>query len=124
MRTTDRWVSVLAAVAALACSDKAEPAPAASDDRIPPTVAIVAPDSGPVSGIVVLTAEASDAGGMAAVDWKINGGILGAADSTPPYQYSWNTASYGPGIFTWKAVAIDRAGNRTESAGVTYLVSP
>lgn len=125
MRCRARGAVFLAALAALACSgDNQGSGPPANPDRTPPTVAIVAPDPGPVTGIVVLTADASDAGGMAAVEWKVNGGILGASDSTPPYQHSWNTAAYGPGIFSWTAVARDRAGNATESEGVTYTVSP
>ena len=109
---------------AAACSDKSSQAPGWKEDATPPTVTIVAPEPGPVSGIVELVAEAADAGGIATVDWKVNGGILGVPDSSPPYTHTWNTGAYGPGIFSWTAVARDSAGNTTESAGVTYTVSP
>ncbi len=122
MRLAKGVMLTVLAAGVLACSDQTAPPP--TGDVTPPTVAIVAPDPGAVTGIITLLAEAADAGGIAVVDWKINGGILGAPDSSPPYQYTWNTAQFGAGIFSWTAVARDSAGNTTESAGVTYTVAP
>jgi len=125
MPTFKAGPAILLALVVAACSDDSSPAPQTPlGDVTPPVVAIVAPDPGTVTGIVTLLAEATDSGGIAVVDWKVNGGILGAPDSSPPYQYTWNTASFGPGIFSWTAVARDSAGNTTESAGVTYTVAP
>lgn len=105
-------------VVAAGCRDGAPAAPT------PPSVTITAPVAGAVTGTVTLTASASSPGGIAVIEWKVNGALLPAPDSTPPYQHVWNTADYGPGIFTWKAVARDRAGVSAESPPVSYTVSP
>jgi len=93
-------------------------------DKTAPAVAITSPAAGAVSGTVTLGATATDSSGIATVQWKINGALLAAVDSTAPFEYTWNTALNGPGIYAWTAVATDKAGVGAESAPVTYTVSP
>lgn len=98
----------------------APPAPAA--DTTPPTVAITAPTDGEtVSGVVQLTANASDDTGVAGIVFQVNGTTLGQV-ATAPYQTSWDTSKLTPGSYTLQAVATDAAGN-SSTASVTVTVA-
>jgi hypothetical protein len=91
-------------------------------DTTPPTTAITAPTGGTVSGTVNVTAGASDARGVASVQFKLDGNDLGAPDTTSPYSASWNTTLGTNGSHTLTAVARDAAGNATTSAPVAVTV--
>jgi heparinase II/III-like protein/uncharacterized protein DUF4962/Big-like domain-containing protein len=94
-----------------------------SDTR-PPTVTIASPASGAtVSGIVTVTASASDNFGVAGVQLQYNGINLGAELTAPPYSISGDTTTVPNGMYTLTAVARDAAGNRTTSSPVTVTVS-
>jgi hypothetical protein len=110
----------LGLVIVVACGESDSTAP----DHTPPTVSITSPAAGAVTGTITLVASATDAGGMASVSWKVNTALLPATDNTSPYEYTWDTALNGPGIYEWVAVAVDNAGNLRESAPVTYTVAP
>ncbi len=110
---------ILASLAVAGCGNDATPA---NTDKTAPSVAIASPAAGTVSGTVTLAVTATDASGIATVQWKINGALLTAVDSTAPFEYAWNTALNGPGTYTWTAVATDKAGVGAESAPVTYMV--
>ncbi len=102
--------------------------PTASDsiilDQTAPTVSLTAPTAGQtVTGTVTVSATASDASGVAGVQFKLDGANLGAEDTTSPFSMSWNTATATNGSHTLTAVARDVAGNTTTSAGVTVTVS-
>jgi hypothetical protein len=116
-----RSVLLLGTFAAAACSNDAA---TEKTDKTAPTVAITSPAAGPVSGIVTIGVTAADASGIATVQWKINGALLATVDSAAPFEYTWNTALNGPGIYAWTSVATDKAGVGAESAPVTYTVSP
>ena len=61
-------------------------------DKTPPTVSVTAPANGStVSGAVTLQATASDAGGVAGVQFKLDGANLGAEDTSSPYQAQWDS---------------------------------
>src|SRR6185437_2710481 len=75
------------------------------------------------SGTVVVSACASDSGGIAGVQFKVDGANLSAEDVTQPYSISWNTTAAANGPHTLTAVARDAAGNRTTSAGISVTVS-
>ena len=62
-------------------------------DVTPPTVSLTAPAGGTVSGTVTLTANASDNVGVSGVQFLVDGGALGAEDTTSPYSTSWNTTT-------------------------------
>jgi CHRD domain/Bacterial Ig domain len=74
------------------------------------------------TGIVTLTATATDAVGVASVRWRVNGAIVGS-DSTDPYTFSWNSASIANGAATIDAQALDAAGNVGTSALQSTTVS-
>jgi hypothetical protein len=93
-------------------------------DTVPPSVSLTAPAGGAVlSGIVSVTASASDDVGVVGVQFKLGGANLGAEDLSAPYEVSWNTASASDGPHTLSAVARDQAGNVRTSAPVGVTVS-
>lgn len=91
-------------------------------DTIPPVISINSPPAGTtLSNVVTLIALATDWGGIANVQFQADGSNLGDPISTPPYQYSWNTASVLDGSHTISAVATDSAGNKTV-ASISVIV--
>jgi hypothetical protein len=93
-------------------------------DTTPPTVSISAPASGAtVSGNVAVSASATDNVGVTSVQFRLDGANLGAADTSAPYQLTWNSTLAGNGAHTLTAVARDAAGNARTSSPVTVTVS-
>ena len=93
-------------------------------DVMPPTVAMTSPSSGAtVSGGITVTANASDLGGVAGVQFQLDGGALGAEDTAAPYSVTWDTATAADGSHSLRAVARDGAGNTSTSASVAVTVS-
>lgn len=94
-------------------------------DTTPPTVSITTPSSGAtVSGSsVTVSATASDDVGVAGVQFKLDGGNLGAEDTTSPYSITWDTTALSNGSHTLTAVARDATGNTTTSTGVNVTVN-
>ena len=116
--TNDRWN--MAAVEVLPAG--ADPEPPA--DTTPPTVSLTAPSEGEtVSGTVAPAASASDASGIAGVQFLLDGKALGAEDTTAPYGLSWDTTAVADGSHTIAARARDGAGNTATSAGATVTVA-
>ena len=93
-------------------------------DSTPPTVAITAPAAGAtVAGLVTVTANASDSGGVAGVQFRLDGAALGAEDTSAPFAIDWDTSTVADGSHTLTAVARDTAGNITTSAAIAVTVS-
>jgi len=93
-------------------------------DGIPPSVSITAPATGStVSGTVTVAANATDNGGVAGVQFQLDGAPLGAEDTTSPFAVAWDTTARAGGLHTLTAVARDAAGNRTTSASVSVTVA-
>ena len=91
-------------------------------DNTPPSVSITAPaDGANVSGIVLVTASASDDRAVVGVQFILDGGI-GREYTTAPYSFGWNTSTVTDGTHTFRAVARDAAGNTTTSSPVTVTV--
>lgn len=89
-------------------------------------VGITSPNSGArVGGAVTVSASVSSAssGNVSAVRFKINGGDLGAPDTTPPYSASWDASAATDGWHTLTAVARDSSGLEFSSDPVTVRVS-
>lgn len=97
-------------------------APKTVADTTPPTVSIASPTGGTVSGSVTISVNASDNVGVAKVSLAVNGTVI-AADSTAPYQFTWNSTSVPNGSVKLAAIASDAAGNTATSAVVTVNVS-
>jgi hypothetical protein len=89
-----------------------------------PVVSITAPGQGQaLTGTTTVSASASDDGGVAGVQFKIDGVNLGAEDTTAPYSVSWTTTNVANGTHQVTAVARDSAGLRTTSAAVSVSVN-
>ena len=92
-------------------------------DYQPPTVAVTAPITGAFhSGVVTLTAVASDDTAVASVQFRIDGVDQGPALTGAPYTMPW-TASGLQGLRAVTAVATDASGNQATSAAVLITVS-
>jgi poly(3-hydroxybutyrate) depolymerase len=98
--------------------------PATPVDTTPPSVAITAPaPSATISGVVTLTATASDDVGVMGVQFKRDGVNVGAEATSAPYTASLDTTTWTDGSHTITAVARDAAGNATTSAAVAVVVA-
>jgi hypothetical protein len=101
----------------------ADATPVSTPDTTPPTVSVTAPTAGAtVGGTVTLSAAASDNGGVARVDFFVDGSSVGT-DATAPYSVAWSSASVADGAHTIAARAVDAAGNQATSAGATVSVA-
>ena len=114
-----RLMTLLIILVPAGCSDGNEP----ETDTTPPAVSITSPDAGAVSGVVTISAAASDASGTKGVDFYLNGGLLGPRDVTAPYEIEWDTGAAGAGTFTIWAIAFDNANLGATSAEVTVTTS-
>jgi hypothetical protein len=93
-------------------------------DGAAPSVSITAPVVGSViSGTATISALASDNVGVAGVQFKVDGVILGSEVTTTTRSTSWNTTTATDGTHVLTAVARDAAGNVTTSAPVTVTVA-
>lgn len=93
-------------------------------DTTPPTVSITAPANGAkISGVVNVTASATDNVSVASVKFEIDGAVVGAPDLAAPFAYSWDTSKSSNGGHTLKAIATDGAGNSTTSAAIMVTVN-
>ena len=92
-------------------------------DDTPPAVTLTEPSPGTVAGEIALTAEASDAGGVAGVRFLIDGVPLGDEDLSSPYSIAWNSISAANGTHAVAARARDAAGNEAQSATVSVTVA-
>lgn len=78
-----------------------------------PVVVFVAPENGAkVSGVVALIASATDDQGVAKVEFKQNGQLIGAA-TDQPYSVDWDTTKLATktGVYTLTATATDTTGH-------------
>lgn len=89
-------------------------------DTLPPTVAL-APLPAVVSGIVTLSATATDNVGVVLVRFLLNGNLLGS-DATAPYELGWNTTTTANGPASVSAEAVDAAGNVGATAAQAVTV--
>jgi hypothetical protein len=93
-------------------------------DGTAPTVSLTAPAANAtVSNSITISATAADNVGVSGVQFRLDGAVLGAEDTTSPYSVSWNTTGTSNGSHSLSAVARDAAGNKTTSAAVTVTVS-
>ena len=92
-------------------------------DFTPPTAAVTSPLAGTVSGIVPVTATATDNVGVTSLQIQLDGVNLGAAGAASPVTVSWNTAFSANGLHRLRAIARDLAGNIGTSADVLVTVS-
>jgi hypothetical protein len=84
-----------------------------ANDQTPPTVSLTSPASGAsVSGLVTLSADATDNVGVTRVEFYAGSNQVGT-DTTAPFSASWNSDSVAAGAYAIRARAFDAAGNTT-----------
>src|SRR3990167_9142737 len=87
----------------------------------PPTINITNPNNGDtVSGIVNVTATATDDGGVEKVEFFVDG-YLKQTDTTAPYSFSWDTKTVSNGLHTISAKAYDIV-NKTAQDSISVTV--
>jgi hypothetical protein len=92
-------------------------------DTTPPQTSITAPANGAtVSGTVTVAANATDASGVSAVEFWLDG-VMKWSDTTSPYTYSWNTTTAANGSHTLQTKAYDTWNNMGTSATVSVTVN-
>jgi leucyl aminopeptidase len=92
-------------------------------DTTPPTVAVTAPAANAqVSGIVTVSADASDNVAVAKVEFLIDGNVANS-DTSAPYLFDWNTETAGNGSHGLVAVAYDSSQNVARTSGTPVTVS-
>src|SRR6266581_3674116 len=88
-----------------------------------PTVSITSPASGTVvAGTITVSASATDATGVAGVQFKLDSANLGAEVIAAPYVTLWNTTLGAGGTHVLSAVARDAAGSIGTAAPVSVTV--
>src|SRR5262245_58632809 len=101
------------------------PPPPVGPPSPPPSGALTAPASGAtVFGLVPVVATASDNGGVAGVQFFVDGAPFGAEVTVAPYTVVWDTTLVPPGSHSLAAQARDLAGTTTLSASVAVTVLP
>ena len=89
-----------------------------------PQVLIDFPTNGAqVSGIVNVTADATDDTGIANVQFYVDNVATGSPDTTDPYALAWDTRTVSNGAHTLAALATDIDGHTTLSAPVAVNVA-
>ena len=92
-------------------------------DTLAPTAALSSPVNGAqVSGILTVTANASDNVGVTSVTFLVDGTPIGS-DTSAPYSISWNTAAFPAGPHSMQAQARDAAGNVGTSPTVNVNIA-
>jgi hypothetical protein len=88
----------------------------ANVDRTPPSISLSAPlPEATVAGQVELSAVASDAGGVARVEFLVDGRVLSTATAAP-YKFTWDSTSFKAGIWhSVAAIAYDPSGNSSQA---------
>jgi len=96
------------------------------NDNAPPSVSITSPgNNSTVTGMIDITATATDEAGVAGVQFKVDGVNLGVEDTAAPYSASWDTtpSSVADGAHVLTAVARDEQGNAATSEAITANVN-
>lgn len=92
-------------------------------DTTPPDVSITQPAHGTtISGTVAVSANATDATGVAGVQFRLDGSPLGSEVTAAPYAITWLTTGSSNGTHTLTAIARDASGNSTSSPAITITL--
>src|SRR5439155_380937 len=93
------------------------------NDTTPPAVSITAPNAGAtVAGTITVSANATDNGTVAGVQFKLDGVNLGAEDTAAPYSVPWDTTTATNASHTLRDSVGDADGNQATAAAVTVTV--
>jgi hypothetical protein len=92
-------------------------------DTTPPTVNLTAPSaSSALTGTILVSANASDNGTVAGVQFKVDGNNIGVELLTPPYSTVFDTTTLMNGTHSITALGRDGANNRTATS-ITVTVN-
>src|SRR5262249_33759973 len=90
----------------------------------PPSVAILSPAPNAVlSGTVTVSATATDAAGVAGVQFQVDGANAGSEDTAPPYELALDTTALANGPHVLTAIARNVSGLTATSAAVQVIVA-
>ena len=93
-------------------------------DTIPPTVTLANPAGGStITGTITLAASASDAVGVAGVQFTLDGSPVGNERTNTPYDMFWDSATARNGTHVLGAIARDAAGNQRTAASVSVTLA-
>ena len=93
-------------------------------DQTPPSVSVLVPtEESTLAGVVTLIASATDASGVANVQFYIDGVAVGEPATGEPYQASLDTRNVPDGAHEVAAEARDRMDNAAGSAAVSVMIS-
>jgi peptidoglycan/xylan/chitin deacetylase (PgdA/CDA1 family) len=88
-----------------------------------PTVSLSSPvNNSTISGTQTITANASDAKGIASVQFQLDGANLGSPVTVSPYSVAWDTTKVANGSHTLTAVATNTSNLSTTATSVTVNV--
>jgi peptidoglycan/xylan/chitin deacetylase (PgdA/CDA1 family)/PKD repeat protein len=97
--------------------------PAGETDTEAPVVSITSPtEAATTSGVVSVTADATDNVGIVGVELLIDGVVVLSEDTTAPFTFAWDSTTVTNGPHTLEARARDAAGNVATSTAVTVTV--
>jgi len=101
------------------------PTPPPAVDTVAPVVSLTSPANGAtVSGLVALTANATDAmSGVARVEFRVDGVLVGT-DAAAPYTGLWDSAAALAGNHVVEAKAFDNAGLSAASSVQVSIAPP
>jgi hypothetical protein len=120
--TTDPGANVPLVNAVTACAISGQCAGPSNGDSTPPNVSLTTPtESATVSGTITLSANASDASGIAGVQFMVDGNNVGSEVTQSPYSVSWNSTTVANGVRTISARARDTAGNTATSSVIVTV---
>lgn len=92
-------------------------------DNTAPAASMTSPSNGStVSGVITLSANASDNIAVSGVQFLVDGNPVGTEDTTSPYSISFDTSTLAVGSHSFSARARDAAGNTGNAAPVTATV--
>ncbi|MGE3543535.1 MAG: Ig-like domain-containing protein [Kofleriaceae bacterium] len=93
-------------------------------DTMAPSVTLTAPTNGAaVSGVIPVSATASDNVGVTGVQFYVDGNPAGSMDTSSPYSISFDTKTIANGAHSVTARAKDAAGHVTTSAAANITVN-
>lgn len=93
-------------------------------DTTLPTVSLITPNPTTVSGTITLIANATDNIGVTRVEfYKDTDTTAMSTDTSSPYTASVITTQLSNGVHTFRAVAVDAAGNRRTSNTITLTIT-
>ena len=94
-------------------------------DTSPPAISIQSPTAGATqTGAFTIAGAAADAGSVARVDVRADGGAFAAASGTEHWTYDVDASTLAIGSHTFTARAVDAAGNVSETAVGVTVASP